>query len=208
MRDTYVLARTAYETLLNVCYVVAEGDDAADRAYKHALQKSWRDLDRRLVVNGETIQIRYEPGVDLDPDSEIQEAIDEFTTRQGTEVTSWTPASVRERIVCVDAKYGRQATMGLRFGLLAIYRHASDISHGTLFSAMFAVGLTNPSGPPASPAALMRYQRENLCMLLTILGGVVDSVLQVLSREVGGCAALAKKSSEAISALREVPWIM
>ena len=206
MRDTYVLSRTSYETMLNACYMMAEGDEAAERAYKHVLQKSWRDLDRELVINDTAVYIRHSAQVDPSEDPDLHDAIDEFTTKRGREITSWTPQSLKDRIEKVGLKYGKDAVTGLQFGLLAIYRHASDISHGTLFGSMFAVGITQPCGPPKSPSELVQYQRSNLCMLLTMLGGVIDSLLRILGQELDR-TDFVDRSNRAVADLRQEPWV-
>jgi len=206
MRDVFVLARTSYETMLNACFILAEGEVVADKAYRHVLQKSWRDLDRELIINETAVYIRHRSQVDPSDNGDLQEAIDEFTSKRGREITSWTAESVKERIEVVDRKYGGDTVMGLQFGLLAIYRHASDIAHGTLFGSMFAVGLTQPEGPPKSPMELVSYQRSNLCMLLTMLGGVVDSLLQVLGHELGQ-TDFVEESKRRMAKLQDEPWL-
>lgn len=206
MRDTYVLARTSYETMLNACFILTEGEETADKAYRHALQKTWRDLDRELPINDTTIYIRHSGQIDPNEDSVLQDAIDEFTSKRGREITSWTPESLKDRIEKVGLKYGSRVTMGLQFGMLAIYRHASDISHGTVFGSMFAVGLTDPSGPPKSPSDLQQGQRSNLCMLLTLLGGVIDSLLHVLGHHLD-VEDHVKRSERAVAALGQEPWV-
>ena len=206
LRDTYILSRTAYETILNACFIITEGEEAADRAYKHALQKSWRDLDRELIINDTAVYIRHNNPANPSQNPQLQDAIDEFTTKRGYEVTSWTPESLKARIAKIGAKYGQEVVTGLQFGMLAIYRHASDISHGTLFGAMFAVGLTQPTGLPESPAELVHYQRSHLCMLLTMLGGVIDSLLRILGQELGE-TEFVKQSQEAVTALLKEPWV-
>jgi len=206
MRDTYVLARTSYETMLNACFMMAEGEEAADRAYKHVLQKSWRDLDRELVINDTAIYIRHSAQIDPRENPNLQDAIDEFTSKRGREITSWTPQSLKDRIERVARKYGKDASTGLQFGLLAIYRHSSDISHGTLFGSMFAVGMTQPGGPPKSPSELIQYQRSNLCMLLTMLGGVIDSLLRILGKELDR-DDFVDRSKRAVADLRQEPWV-
>jgi hypothetical protein len=200
MRDTYVLARTSYETMLNACFILTEGEKAADRAYRHALQKGWRDLHRELPINDTTVYIRHSAQIEPDEDSALRDAIDEFTSKRGREITSWTPASLKTRIEKVGLKYGNRVTKGLQFGLLAIYRHASDISHGTVF------GLADASGPPKNPSELQQRQRENLCMLLTLLGGVVDSLLHVLGHYLD-VEDFVERSERAVASLGQEPWI-
>ena len=43
-RDCYSIARSIVETATNICYIIAEGSNAAERAIRHARQKSYSDL--------------------------------------------------------------------------------------------------------------------------------------------------------------------
>ena len=49
-RDCFVLARTIYETAVNFCFICAKGKEAAEKARRHALQKSFRDLFVNLIL--------------------------------------------------------------------------------------------------------------------------------------------------------------
>lgn len=206
LRDVYILSRTVFETIVNGCFILARGNEAAERAYQHAMQKAYRDLDRRLEFNEAAIHISYGSKPDLSRHPELEESVAEFTTKRGRELTSWTPETVKERIEVIGETYGNKAVTALQFGLLAIYRHASDIAHGTLFGALFAIGMTQPSRPPQSPEALALHQRSNLCMLLTMLGGAIDSLLHVLGRELGE-TGFVEESARAVAKLREEPWV-
>ncbi len=58
LRDCFSLGRCVWETLLNAAYVHISGDEIADKARKHALQKSYRDLDRSLEVGKARIDMK------------------------------------------------------------------------------------------------------------------------------------------------------
>ena len=45
-RDCFSVCRSIVELAVNVCYICADGETAAERAEKHAQQKAVRDLDR------------------------------------------------------------------------------------------------------------------------------------------------------------------
>ena len=68
-RESYVLGRGLVESVVNMLFIVAEGDEAARRAERHASQKAFRDLDRLSKVAGEQIRIRLGDEV-LSPPSE------------------------------------------------------------------------------------------------------------------------------------------
>src|SRR3954468_24982163 len=47
-RDCYVIGRTVFETVVNLCFILGSPDEVAGRAKRHALQKSYRDLNREF----------------------------------------------------------------------------------------------------------------------------------------------------------------
>ena len=53
IRDCFTIARSIVEGGVNVANIIAGGNDIAERAQRHALQKAYRDIDRRgkLVVS-------------------------------------------------------------------------------------------------------------------------------------------------------------
>lgn len=206
VRDCYVLARTAFETIVNICFICAKGDEAVKRAKNHALQKAYRDLNRELDINGQKLSLKWSGELKLDSNPELQAALAEFTSKKGREVTSWTPETVQEQIKAIDSHYGKSISTNLQFALMAIYRHASDIAHGTFFGALFALGLTSPSGLPETPEKLQNHQRQNLSMLLMMLGAATSALIMVLAEEVSSLANLVAESEKAVSELKDESW--
>jgi hypothetical protein len=133
LRDCFVIARTVFETIINFCFICGEGDEAA-RAEAHARQKAYRDLQRELEINQRKLSVQWTGQIDLSNNPEIVEAIAEFTSSKGREIRSWTPETIKERIEAIEARYGSKVAINLQFAYLAIYRHSSEIAHGTLCS--------------------------------------------------------------------------
>lgn len=207
VRDCYVLARTAFETIINICFICAKGDEAARRAKNHALQKAYRDLSRELDINGKKLTVKWNGEVKRDSNPELQAALDEFTSKKGREITSWTPETIQKQIEIIDTRYGKRISTNLQFALISIYRHASEIAHGTFFGALFALGLTSPSGPPKSPEELQNHQRQNLSMLLMMLGLTTSALIMVLAEEMPSLANLVAESKKAVEELQNESWL-
>jgi hypothetical protein len=205
IRDCFVLARTVFETIVNACFISAKGDAAAERAKRHSLQKSYRDLQRELSINDQNITVAWGGQVDPSTDPELQAALTDFTSKKGREITSWTPETVKDQIGAIDTKYGSKVSVGLQFALLSIYRHASEIAHGTLFGAMFSLGLTRPSKRTDSAESLLQYQRENLSMLLMMLGLAMSSLIALLDKELS-LPEIYSESEQAVAELRKEAW--
>ncbi len=205
MRDCFVIARTVFESIVNFCFICGKGNEATARAEAHAMQKTYRDLHRELEINQQKLSVQWSGQVDLSSNPKLQAAIAEFTSSKGREKTSWTSETVTERIEVIGAKYGTEVATRLQFALLSIYRHASEIAHGTLFGALFALGLTLPSGPPTSSEDMAKHQRQNITMLLMMLGFSISSLLRVVATELP-IQTLINESDAAINELKKEGW--
>ena len=175
----FIIGRTLFEQVVNVCYVLAIGSDAATRARLHLLQKSYRDLERQVKVGNQTVSLKWEGKEELQMTPEMEAAVKEFTSKKGTEIRDWTPDSILQRIEAIDKHFGNKSGAQLQLVYMAIYRNASEISHGTLFGTYFLAGLTQPRRVQI-PDDLPKQQREWISMLLFLLGGCISTTLSVL----------------------------
>lgn len=146
-RDCFTICRAIVELAVNICYILAEGEDAAAQAQRHAKQKAVRDLDRESAVGSQTIHLQSSVVTDLELPVHLQESLDEFTARSGRE-KGWTDLSIDQRCERVEHVLGSKVLTPLHWARFAVYRHSSEILHGTFFSAVFFMGLTEPAGGP------------------------------------------------------------
>jgi hypothetical protein len=195
MRGAYVMARVSFETIVNTCFILCEGEGAADRARRHAQQKAFRDMDREINSVDLRLICSAEDAYASDP--ELQSSLAMFTNKKGREITQWTPETVKDRIDAIHRKYGPRASGGLNFGLFATYRHGSEIAHGSLFGALFSLGLTLP-GTPRSGDELSGYVTTNISSLLWFLGKALNSLIFIFQKELG-LAGVYEKSQALIS---------
>ena len=203
LRDCYVVARTVLETITNACFICAGGETVAKRADRHARQKAYRDLERDFEVGRRKITLRWTGKPDrplADPD--LMTALTEFTNRKGGERKEWTPESIGRRLEIVQGKYGPAATVGLHFALFDVYRHASEVAHGTLFGALFSLGLTEPKGRPRGEAEIQEHFWSHMCSLLLMLNAAFNSLILVLAQEAPHLNELASRSNELRRLLR------
>ncbi len=205
LRDVYIIARTVFETTVNTCFICSKGDTAALKAKRHAQQKTYRDYERELEINSKKLKFKWKGKDYLSITDELKSALQEFTTKSGKEVSSWTPETVKDRIQIIAKKYGDDVGARLQFGLFSIYRHASEIAHGTLFGALFILGYTDPKSPTSSDDLRIR-QLEYLSIILLMLGLSLSALLFVVEGEMG-TDELTKVSTELLSLLKEEPWM-
>jgi hypothetical protein len=182
MRSAYVVARVSFETIVNACFILTKGPEAAERARRHAQQKAFRDLDREFEISGQKFRLTCSAKDEQAVDPDLQASLAMFTNKKGREITQWTDENVKERIEEIGAKYGPRAAGGLNLALVAIYRHGSEIAHGSLFGALFSLGLTLPGGPKSGDQ-LARYIAMNCSSLLWFVGRSVNSLIYVVQQE-------------------------
>jgi len=168
-RDCYSIVRSIVEGAVNICYIIAEGPNAAEQALRHARQKCFRELDRQSRIGEALIQLAWTPKPDAKFIEGLKGDLAEFTSRRGRE-KSWTDLSIDDRIEIAGTKLGGNILTYLHFARFGIYRHASEILHGTLFGAMFFLGMTSPSGPPQSPHELAKTIGE--VHMLVLFAGI------------------------------------
>lgn len=156
IRDAYGIARSASELAVNICYIAVEGGEAARRAERHALQKSYRDLHRVGAIGGIAFELSAGEQPDLDRVPGLADALAEFTGRKGQEITDWTPLNISSRIEAV-AKAHPLAALALSGSTISIYRHASELLHGTYFSI---VHFWSGSGTPATTREVFNARWE------------------------------------------------
>ena len=183
VRDSYVLARTLFETTLTSAFILAGGGPVAERADRHAKQKAYRDLNRESKMAGQTISLMWSGSIDLDQHPELKAAVAEYTGSKGQELRDWTTENAARQIEVVAAKYGSGVGTALQLGLFNVFRHGSEIAHGTLFGVLYVLGITLPTGPPTNEVAYDRYRCEHLAMLCLVMGCTLSALLHILARE-------------------------
>ena len=171
------------ETIINVCFIYAQGTEAAEKISRHAEQKSIRDLERELRFNTSRIRLKWEGQDELVLKEEVKQALNEFTTTTGKDERKWTPENLIKRLEVIASKYEARVGTSLAFGIFSIYRHASEILHGTLFGVLFVLGFTKPNWKPIEKTELEKLHVGNLQMLLIILGFNISALILVLSVE-------------------------
>jgi hypothetical protein len=182
VRDSYVIARVVYETCVNACFISAGGEAIAERAWRHARQKSLRDLERHIKIADKEMRITHSNASFAFADPANQHLLKEFTSRSGKEIRKWTPENIQKRLESIFARFGSDKADGFFWGIL-LYRHSSDIAHGTLFGALFCYGATDPKGHPKSIAELQAFRREQFLLILMLVGSTLCSTIRILGSE-------------------------
>lgn len=192
LRDAYVIARVVYETSLNACFIITNPKVLSSRATTHARQKALRSLVRAIEISGNKIfELKMQGAEEIMQHPKHREWLEAFTSKSGKEVTSWTPENVTQRLEALHSKFGPETTRGLAFGLL-LYRHASEIAHGTLFGTLFSWGAMELGKPLTAPSDIGDFRQKELRHLMKLVSYSLESVIRIVADQAG-----AEKLSEA-----------
>ena len=205
-RDGYPIARSIIEGVINIGFIMAEGDTAAELADRHAQQKAFRDLKRTSSIAGQAITVGWTGN--LSPEDEARHAAlaAEFSTKAGRERRGWTDKSLARRLEVIEGRFGHRVMTMLHSAMLMVYSHASEIVHGTYFGALFFWGVTRPGSRPTTADELRMIMGDHQ---LTVLLGVVlaNTALLNCAGQYFGIADLNKAADELVRQLEALPLI-
>lgn len=179
-----VLGRMVLETLINACYILAEGESTAELALRHANQKSYRDLERKLQVGDFHLSLSHPGKIEPQQDSDLTHALNEFTSAKGRE-KNWTNKTVKERLEVIDKIFGTEVSGQFSFAFFGLYNNSSELVHGTVYGALFALGVTSPGESKDFKTRGENHQRSNLSMSLLLLGNAINAFLVAVGKKIG-----------------------
>lgn len=166
-RDCYILARPIFEHVLNMGYFGAKGEETINKSIAHYYQKTFRDLHREIKIKDIKVAIGLKNIEAVHKDDNLRKAIEEFTTKKGFEERSWTGDNIFKKIEIISDTYGKDIGTILTLNLFFIYRHSSEIIHGTMFGVLHARGLTQLSSQwPVNDDKLKKHSNTNISFLL------------------------------------------
>lgn len=175
--QTYVIARALVERYTNYCYLLLCDDKEFTDYVDYSLNKAGRRLDRSIEIDGEVkARIGLKDGA-VELPSQIQQTIAKLTSDRGREKTRWTNVPLPERAAAVEA---RVKASGLFMTLLTIYADASEALHGTLYGALFHLGVFDYGAVPHDQQSLDQHRYTTLCCLYLMSGGLLDTMFRVL----------------------------
>jgi hypothetical protein len=202
-RDCYSIARSVVEIAVNICYIFAEGAAAAELAQRHARQKAYRDLVRESKIGDSRIRLECAGRPAASSIEGMEAQIAEFTAKGGRE-KGWMDASIDDRIEAVGKRFGGSVLSRLHFARFMVYRHSSEVLHGTLFSAIYFFGATTPTGEPRTLEQTTDFIGQQHMMILLATIFALLAVVEVFHRAYGFRAAF-ESAERLLEALREIP---
>jgi hypothetical protein len=125
LRDLIILSRPFIESIINVGFICAKGDEAIIKSKKYAYQKGYRDLFRELKLNDFEIKnglSSHKEFIDQHRPQNLVDALEEYTTKKGNEKTSWTVETAKQKVEEISKQYGVWVNGLLTFAFFNIYR--------------------------------------------------------------------------------------
>jgi len=184
LRDCLALSRMVLDLALNLGYFSVHGKKAIDKALKHAHQKSYRDLHRNMELDDIKIFIGLNNLDNVEMPSKLEKAIEEYTTTNGNEERSWTgdkKDNVFRKIKQIRNKHGKSIGMAMAMGTFEIYRHSSEILHGSIFGSMYALGITDfRHNWPKTEEDREKHAFTELSLLLNVLCLLCNASMRIV----------------------------
>jgi Family of unknown function (DUF5677) len=178
IRDCYGMARSAFELAVNICYIAASNVEVARLAERHAMQKSYRNLQRKGDVGGFQFEISRKNIPSMEEIPGLSAAISEFT-RNGKELSDWTPHNISARIKHIKHT-DNGAAVSLSGASMSIYRHASELLHGTYFSVVYFWSAN--TSPAHTREQFEACWKEHFLTVFTALFFSTHAVISLFSR--------------------------
>ena len=206
-RDCYPIARSIVESVVNIAFILAQGRQAAERADRHAQQKAYRDLKRKSSAGGWTVTIGSDVTLSPEDEDHMSALAAEFTTSRGHEKRNWTDENLTNRINAAAKRFPETSVMLLHAAVFNIYRHASEVLHGTYFAAMHFWGLTDFGRPnPKNRNDLLHTLSEHQFSVLMSTIFALTALLECVGDYVGA-PELVEKARIELDRLRDLPLI-
>jgi hypothetical protein len=181
LRDCYILARPILEHVLNIGYFGAKGNDAIMKAINHTHQKSYRDLKREITIKDIKIALGLKNIESYPINDSLRVAIEEFTTKKGFEERAWSGDNTYKKIEIISDRYGKNIATILSGNLFFIYRHSSEVIHGTLFGVSYCLGLTDlTKHPTKSDKEYSRFINVRLSLVILNIMLLVSCSLKII----------------------------
>lgn len=181
IRDCFGIARSVSEGALNATYIIAGGSEVAAKARRHALQKSYRDLHRETQVGDIKVNVSRDRVPQKSSILGLEEALYEFTRKNGKEISEWSGISLDEKVAFIIKKYPL-TNISASMLTFSIYRHASEILHGSYFGVQY-FWTGGGTSDPTKNGFESSYVYNHLVQVFTAVYSAVSLLIEVIYME-------------------------
>lgn len=203
-RDCFGIARSIVEGSINICYIITEGIEIAEQAIKHARQKSLRDMERISSINGSEIRLIFSGLQQIKELNNVEYDVKQFTSKRSGREKGWTELNVDSRIAIVGNKLDKSIMNSLHWARFIIYRHSSEILHGTLFGAHFVWGQTLPNRPKSANEMAINIGQNHMSILMATNLSLL-SIVNAFHKKYG-YEFVSMNSKELFERIKNIPY--
>ena len=177
LNQCYIISRALLERLINYCYLQVCSQEEFDDFISYSKNKAARRLSRSIESGGETKAKVEFAGGQYTLSKEMEEAVQQFTSQKGKEITRWTKLSLPDRATVVEQKAEKTS---LFMHLLIIYSDASEALHGTIYGSLFHLGAYDLGSIPSDQASLDKHRYSTLSALYLFSGSAIDTMFSFM----------------------------
>ncbi|GAB1621038.1 hypothetical protein AAOGI_10880 [Agarivorans albus] len=173
INQCYIISRALLERVINFSYLLYAPDDEYNSFVDYTKNKAARSLSRGIEIEGkEKVSLKFSSdGYELPQD--YKNAVDKFTSKNGREIPRWTKLNIDKRADFLDKKSGKN----LLVHVLMIYADASEALHGTLYGALFHIGVYSPVTVPNDEASFNKQKYNSLSFLYFMGSAAIGTLL-------------------------------
>lgn len=178
LNQCYIISRALLERVINFCYLLYSPEEEYESFVAYTKNKAARGLSRKIEIGGQKKVSLEFAGGEFELPQDYRDAVEKFTSENGREIPRWTKLNIEKRAIFLDEKSGRN----LLLHVLMIYGDASEALHGTLYGALFHLGIFSPGSIPKDQESLDRNRRNTLSFLY-FMGSAAIGVLLFCLKE-------------------------
>lgn len=204
-RDCFSISRSIVETVINSSYLLASEESEAGKARRHALQKSYREFERKDTFGELEISLKFQGAPSPSEIPGLEAALSEFTAKRGREL-GWTNLSVKERLAVIKKRFGSKVHAILSAAYFAIYSNSSEILHGTFYGAMFFFALTHPTPFPEQVGEFKKRIGDQVFMAIFMVGVSFHALLLSFGQAFEA-PVITESAEEAWKRVKDIPFL-
>jgi hypothetical protein len=165
IKDAFIVMRSVIETTINVCLIFSD-EEYAQKAHKHALQRTARYMKRNKAVGLWTFETSNNEYDQFSSRSDVQEALSEYEERD-----NWTKENLVKKIELIESAFG--SCVALNSAYFAIYSEAAELMHGSYFGIINFYGF-NKGSERDLELKFLSIQTEILFHAISCLNSLIE----------------------------------
>ncbi|MEZ8294488.1 DUF5677 domain-containing protein [Vibrio splendidus] len=173
INQCYVISRALLERVINLSYLLYSSEEEYSSFVEYTKNKAARSLSRKIEIDGvEKVSLNFASD-NYQLSEDYSKAVDRFTSSNGREIPRWTKLNIDKRADFLDKKSGKN----LLLHVLMIYADASEALHGTLYGALFHLGVFVPGTDLVSSAEQNKQKFNSLSFLYFMASSAIGTLL-------------------------------